>query len=891
MARLSAEDWDGNQDAFRHAMASMPPEEFAEYLDGLPEPALDSLLRDTASFDASMPSTPLAQAMELDRAYKSRPHLKYLSDRIAVAVEDVKNGKSRQLAVSMPPRSGKSELVSKYLPVWLLRQNPTWKLGLMSYSPTLAASWSREVRRFIEQHGPTLGLEIATDAGAVGDWETTQKGEVHARSMGQGLTGFGANCVSGDARLYSERGTITAADAFENGVDWLLAYDHVTERAVWRRVEARQLSGRSRLVEVITTSGHVLRCTPDHPIYSGGQYRPAGELGVGDTVVSVDSAGAVFPVSTTGTQRSGKSSQTASHLCGSGVLLKDVRPRHPRRRAKKGLVSLRPGFSSKCQVLLRGLPTEGGSRSPYSNLPGVLDTLRSEVLQDAELLSGLREQGSLSFDDWAGQLSIPRRAIVHSGVPSNASSDTRTGRERLRGLPRGSSNALPLERSYQAPVSFSHPSYRRERSEQPSGEPRHALPGSPHNSPQVEYDTVAVVREVCGGEVSVYDFQVEGTSNFFADGLLVHNCLIIDDPIKDYATAHNENSRDALWNKWTADIRTRREPPSLTIVVQTRWHQTDFIGRLLSDKYVGDPNDWEVISFPALAEENDVLGRSKGDPLLSPLIPEDAALALEWWMGLKSGMSSYEWAALFQQRPAPATGAIFSTDWWGYWTTDPAKVSYSETSGEPDGKVILRPPDLMTAGRVLDSWDLNFDDTANSDFVVGQRWAKSGQRRFLVDQRRGRWDFPTTLREFEEWNGDGLVHEHLVEKKANGAAMIASMRNKFSGIKPVSPTQSKEVRARAVTAEIESGHVYLPHPDEYPWVTLLQDELRNFPSGTNDDMVDTLTQALSELRGGDDVGGITVPGRLQAERRGLGEAPGSRLGMTRVSRALPSVGR
>jgi len=561
MARLSAEDWDGNQDAFRHAMASMPPEEFAEYLDGLPEPALDSLLRDTASFDASMPSTPLAQAMELDRAYKSRPHLKYLSDRIAVAVEDVKNGKSRQLAVSMPPRSGKSELVSKYLPVWLLRQNPTWKLGLMSYSPTLAASWSREVRRFIEQHGPTLGLEIATDAGAVGDWETTQKGEVHARSMGQGLTGFGANI------------------------------------------------------------------------------------------------------------------------------------------------------------------------------------------------------------------------------------------------------------------------------------------------------------------------------------------LVIDDPVKDYATAHNENSRDALWNKWTADIRTRREPPSLTIVVQTRWHQTDFIGRLLSDKYVGDPNDWEVISFPALAEENDVLGRSKGDPLLSPLIPEDAALALEWWMGLKSGMSSYEWAALFQQRPAPATGAIFSTDWWGYWTTDPAKVSYSETSGEPDGKVILRPPDLMTAGRVLDSWDLNFDDTANSDFVVGQRWAKSGQRRFLVDQRRGRWDFPTTLREFEEWNGDGLVHEHLVEKKANGAAMIASMRNKFSGIKPVSPTQSKEVRARAVTAEIESGHVYLPHPDEYPWVTLLQDELRNFPSGTNDDMVDTLTQALSELRGGDDVGGITVPGRLQAERRGLGEAPGSRLGMTRVSRALPSVGR
>src|SRR5690606_16745944 len=130
---------------FERILSEMSPEDFMEFLDGLPEPALTALLRDTSSLDATLPSDPLTQAKELDAIYRSRPHLEYLSARIAAGLEKVRGGESVQIVVSMPPRSGKSFLISRALPVWLLRQFPHWKFALLSYSLQLATQWARDV--------------------------------------------------------------------------------------------------------------------------------------------------------------------------------------------------------------------------------------------------------------------------------------------------------------------------------------------------------------------------------------------------------------------------------------------------------------------------------------------------------------------------------------------------------------------------------------------------------------------------------------------------------------------------------------------------------------------------------------------------------------------------
>ena len=336
--------------------------------------------------------------------------------------------------------------------------------------------------------------------------------------------------------------------------------------------------------------------------------------------------------------------------------------------------------------------------------------------------------------------------------------------------------------------------------------------------------------------------------------------MVIDDPHKDFADAHSKTMRDQVWQWWLSVGRLRLHPPSLVIVIMTRWHEDDLIGRLLDSNREGDPSEWEVISFPALAEGDDVLGRTVGEPLFSPLIEETRDEAIKRWEGVLRDVGTYVWTAMFQQRPSPAAGAIIDVSWWRYWTTDPSRVT-------DDGRVVLFDP--SQPGKWLDSWDTAFTGTDQSDFVVGQRWCRQGANRFLVSQVRGRWTFTETLDALKKWARvddpvaspyGHLVHQRLIESSANGPAIMDTLRDVVSGLKPVKAERSKEARARAVTPEIESGNVLLPLPEEQPWVTAYLSEMRNFPNDVNDDQVDATTQALAELR---DVSaaGLSVPGR------------------------------
>lgn len=330
--------------------------------------------------------------------------------------------------------------------------------------------------------------------------------------------------------------------------------------------------------------------------------------------------------------------------------------------------------------------------------------------------------------------------------------------------------------------------------------------------------------------------------------------MVIDDPIKDFVEAHSENTRQAVWDWWLSTGQTRLEAPYLVLVVMTRWHQDDFAGRLTSTEHEGNPGDWEVIRFPALAEsppedqDTDSIGRVEGEPLLSPLTDE-----VPDWHQVRADIGTYSFSAMYQQSPSPAKGIIFDPSWWRYWTTDPSKAT-------EDGRVVYLDPHELAAdkkARWLDSWDMAFKGTDGSDYVVGQRWAKKGANRYLIHQSRARRTFTQTLALMHEWAdldrgpvGTAVTHEHLVEDKANGTAVIDTLKDQIAGLIPVNPTDSKEARARSVTPEVESGNVYLPHPTDpgMEWVTDFLDEARNFPRSTHDDQIDGGTQALRRFR-------------------------------------------
>ena len=522
----------------------LTPAQVREVMRDLPEHAIATLLSDSGGVMHSVPKSPLLQARELDAKYVSRPHLVYLSDRLAAAADLRDEGKSSRLATSMPPRMGKSTMISQFSPLWFLRRDPTVKIGLISHSPTLATAWARTIRRVIEGH-PEMGITIAPDSKALSEWETTQGGSVTARSTGESIVGRG------------------------------------------------------------------------------------------------------------------------------------------------------------------------------------------------------------------------------------------------------------------------------------------------------------------------------------------FNVLIIDDVVRDFAAAHSEVNRRSTWEWWTANAYTRLEPPFIVLAVGTRWHEDDFIGRLLSTEHEGDPRDWEVISFPALAESADVLGRAEGEPLLSPLnARETPEQALERWRETRVAVGGYNWDSQYQQRPSAPQGAIFNVGWFRYWTT-------IEALATADGLVRYVPDfDSLMGARWVDSWDFTFKDTNQSDYVVGQRWAIHGANRFLVDQVRARMAFSASVAAMEEFRTRPYsqhVYQTLVEEKANGAAIIETLHDRIPGLKPITPHESKEARASAVSPEVESGNVYLPLPAEFPWVADFISEVRAFPTGAHDDQVDGMTQALNHLR---------VPGVGKVSR--LVDRPpisGSRM---QAARSMPS---
>lgn len=295
--------------------------------------------------------------------------------------------------------------------------------------------------------------------------------------------------------------------------------------------------------------------------------------------------------------------------------------------------------------------------------------------------------------------------------------------------------------------------------------------------------------------------------------------LCLDDVLKDRKEANSQTVRDSLWDWYTSTAYTRLSPGGGVIVMLTRWHLDDIVGRLIERDKDGSGDHWQIINYPAIAE-HDEPHRKAGEALHPEQYPLDVLLQI------KSNIGSRDWAALYQQRPVPDGGGLFKREWIQYWD---------------------KLPDRFDAACI--SWDMAFKDSKNSDFVAGQVWGRKGGDFFFVDQFRGRWDFVKTLSTFlVAANKYPKIHPKLVEDKANGTAIIATLKRKVSGIIPITPTESKEARASAVTPFWEAKNVYLPPPDRFPWVA--QDfipELLAFPGGAHDDQVDAMTQALRYL--------------------------------------------
>ena len=292
---------------------------------------------------------------------------------------------------------------------------------------------------------------------------------------------------------------------------------------------------------------------------------------------------------------------------------------------------------------------------------------------------------------------------------------------------------------------------------------------------------------------------------------------LIDDPFKDFAEAHSEVRREVVWEWYRSTLYTRLSPMGGVLLINTRWHTDDLSGRLLAltDE---DSDGWRCVNFPAIAEENEK-HRKEGEALFPERYP------LEKLQRIKTNLGSYLWDALYQQHPVPSDGAVFNRKHWQFYKA------------------------LPQIDEVVMSVDCSFKDLKTSDFVALHVWGVRGANKYLLYRVRARMGFSATVTAIRA--AKALYPQTiaiLVEDKANGSAVIETLRTEIPGVIAINPEGGKLARAYAMQPEQEAGNLFLPDPTLDAKIEEFLSEVSLFPSAKNDDQVDAMTQCINWLR-------------------------------------------
>ena len=313
---------------------------------------------------------------------------------------------------------------------------------------------------------------------------------------------------------------------------------------------------------------------------------------------------------------------------------------------------------------------------------------------------------------------------------------------------------------------------------------------------------------------------------------------IVDDPVKNAEEANSEVMREKIWEWYQSTLYTRLTPDGRIIIVMTRWHEDDLVGRLLKKEreeieegtHTGDR--WTVINFPAIAEEGDHLGREPGEPLW----PE-FGFDLQRLSQIRQDVGSYVFHALYQQRPSAAEGTIFKREYFRYFS--------EQTIGNQQYFVLHG--DVERRYRKESLWCFQTVDTANStktinDYFVVSTWYVTPEHDLLLyDVYRTHIEGPDQKPLMRELRNRYRPRFQAVEDKTFGTNLIQEMRREGMTVRPIKVDKDKVTRSLVIAARYEVGMVY--HREGAPWLTDYEDELLAFPRGKHDDQVDTASMA------------------------------------------------
>ena len=747
--------------------------------------------------------------------------------------------KIKRLIVTMPPRHGKSELVSRRLPAFIFGKNPNTSIIACSYGADLASRMNRDVQRIMEDPTyanlfpeSTLNESNVCSSGKGSYLRNSDifeivgnRGVYRSAGVGGGITGMGGEfCFIYDTKVLSLSGN-TPIQNIKKG-DYVWSFNHGKNIPELRRVEAICSRRVPRVVQVETVNGSMVICTPNHPFWSEGEYRAAEDLIPGSGIIGLSktkeiySSTKVFSLLKRIHETSIRIREVFKEKSERFLLFIKMFLRAPQFQEFSEMFNVRRNSNNsrkekRSNVLFEKMQTIDG-KIKEKELPGLRENLSTKKLFKFNLFFKLREFTSFKKNEKRWKFELQKWKWVQWLLYTVRQIETFYFRKRFWRL-----CYLFIYRY------ISNSSYRWKKDKRFYGKFNNYLSGLSHETPQIRSDSISSIKQISDREITVYDIQVEGNNNFFAEGILVHNC-IIDDPIKNQEEADSEVYRQKVWDWYTSTLYTRLEKDGSILVTMTRWHEDDLVGRLLkknkSDEEFSD--DWVVIDFPAIkdTEGNPDDIRNIGEPLWPWKYHKDNLMAI------KSTVGGRVWSALYQQRPSPPEGNIFKRNWW---------KTYREL-----------PNDITKYGL---SADLTFKEGKKNDFTVMQVWGKKGADKYLIDQFRAQIGFNGQITALKGLVGKHKFMQHSpkwIEDAANAAALMDTLKHEISGLIAVRPKGSKINRAEAISPQVEAGNIYIPEPDLYPWVHDFIEEHASFPNGAHDDQVDATSLGILKISEG-----------------------------------------
>lgn len=295
--------------------------------------------------------------------------------------------------------------------------------------------------------------------------------------------------------------------------------------------------------------------------------------------------------------------------------------------------------------------------------------------------------------------------------------------------------------------------------------------------------------------------------------------LIIDDPHSEQ-DAMSPTAMESCWEWYTSGPRQRLQPGGSIVLVMTRWSGIDLTAKLLEAQKEALADQWEIVEFPAIFPETE-----------NPLWEE--FWSLEELLKVKASLPVMKWNAQWMQTPTSEEGSIVKREWWQKWESE----------------------NLPNVSYIIQSYDTAFSKKENADYSAISTWGvfrpdeDSPDSIILLDCQKGRYDFPELKRlameEYKYWEPDMV----LIEAKASGTPLTHELRRLGIPVVNYSPTRGhdKTTRMHSVAPIFESGLVYAP---QKAFAEEMIEECASFPFGANDDLCDTMTQALIRFREG-----------------------------------------